>query len=82
MNALRGSPEYLTKTLNDLFAMIRQIGIPTWFCTFSCAELSRWPEVIETIELQHECTENERKLGNAQIQLEWTKKKKSQTDKM
>ena len=53
MNALWGSPEYWTKTLNDLFAMIRQIGIPTWFCTFSCAELSRWPEVIETIELQH-----------------------------
>jgi DNA replication protein DnaC/predicted peroxiredoxin len=54
MTALRGSPEYWNKTLSDLFAMIRQLGIPTWFCTFSAAELSRWPEVIETIELQNE----------------------------
>lgn len=26
--------------------MIRQLGIPTWFCSFSSADL-RWPEIIE-----------------------------------
>jgi len=49
LQALRGSPEYWRTTMNDLFAMIRQLGLPTWFCTFSAAELSRWPETIEAI---------------------------------
>ena len=40
------------KTLSDLFAMTMQSGIPTFFCTFSSAELSRWPEVIECIARQ------------------------------
>jgi hypothetical protein len=31
MEALRGTPEYWKRTLNDLFAMIRQVGLPTWF---------------------------------------------------
>ena len=52
MECLRGSPAYWKKTLSDLFAMIRQSGIPTFFCTFSSAELSRWPEVIECIARQ------------------------------
>ena len=51
-DSLRGSPDYWKRTMNDLFAMIRQLGLPTWFATFSCAELSRWPEIIETIERQ------------------------------
>ena len=40
MQTLRGSPEYWKNCMNDLFAMIRQIGIPTFFVTFSSAELS------------------------------------------
>ena len=52
MECLRGSPAYWKKTLSDLFAMIRQSGIPTFFCTFSSAELSRWPEVTECIARQ------------------------------
>ena len=52
MECLRGSPAYWKKTLSDLFAMIRQSGIPTFFCTFSSAELSRWPEVVECIARQ------------------------------
>ena len=31
--------------------MIRQLGTPTFFCTFSAAEF-RWPEVIEAIKRQ------------------------------
>ena len=51
---LRGSPEYWRRTMNDLFATIRQLGLPTFFFTFSAAELSRWwPEVIETIAKQN-----------------------------
>ena len=52
MQPIRGSPQYWSNTMNDLFACIRQNGIPTWFCSFSAAELSRWPEVVEAI-LKH-----------------------------
>lgn len=51
MQPLRGTPAYWEKTTRDLFAMIRQLGTPTFFCTFSAAEM-RWPEVIEAIKTQ------------------------------
>uniref|UniRef100_A0A3B1IIS5 ATP-dependent DNA helicase n=1 Tax=Astyanax mexicanus TaxID=7994 RepID=A0A3B1IIS5_ASTMX len=41
----------MKKTLRDLFAMLRQLGTPTFFCTFSAAEM-RWPEVITAIKAQ------------------------------
>ena len=51
--SLRGSPAYWKRTMNDLFAMIRQLGLPTFFVTFSSGELStRWPEVVKLIERQ------------------------------
>lgn len=28
--------------MGDLFAMLRSLGLPTWFVTLSSAELSRW----------------------------------------
>lgn len=34
---LRGSPPYWEKAKKDVFAMIRQLGIPTWFCYFFCS---------------------------------------------
>ena len=37
LNALRGSPPYLEKAKRDLFAMIRQLGSATLFCSFSSA---------------------------------------------
>ncbi len=37
--------------MRDLQAMIRQLGTPTFFCTFSAAEM-RWPEVITAIKAQ------------------------------
>lgn len=48
LQTIRGSPPYWEKTLKDLFAMLRQLGIPTWFCSFSAAD-RRWPEIIEAI---------------------------------
>ena len=44
----RGSPAYWEKALRDLFAMLHQLGTPTWFCTFSAAD-KRWPEIVEAI---------------------------------
>ena len=51
MQPLRGTPAYWEKTLRDLHAMVRQLGKPTFFVTFSAAEM-RWPEVIDIIKAQ------------------------------
>ncbi|KAM9812015.1 uncharacterized protein ACBT44_011392 isoform 3-T12 [Syngnathus typhle] len=51
MTPLRGTPAYWERTTKDLFAMIRQLGAPTFFCTFSAAEM-RWEEVITAIKAQ------------------------------
>ncbi|KAE8291528.1 hypothetical protein D5F01_LYC08879 [Larimichthys crocea] len=51
MQPLRRTPAYWEKTLKDLHAMVRQIGKPTFFLTFSAAEM-RWPEFINIIKAQ------------------------------
>ncbi|XP_026010111.1 uncharacterized protein LOC113013437 isoform X1 [Astatotilapia calliptera] len=51
MKPLRGTPAYWEKALKDLHAMVRQLGKPTFFLTFSAAEM-RWPEVVEVIKTQ------------------------------
>ncbi|KAK0151948.1 ATP-dependent DNA helicase PIF1 [Merluccius polli] len=51
MQPLRGTPAYWEKTLRDVHAMVRQIGKPTFFLTFSAAEM-RWPEIVEVIKAQ------------------------------
>lgn len=38
MQPIRGTPAYWSSAQKDLFAMLRQLGIPTWFCSFSAAE--------------------------------------------
>ncbi|XP_066289123.1 uncharacterized protein, partial [Branchiostoma lanceolatum] len=48
LQPIRGTPQYWDRTLKDLFGMIRQLGLPTFFCTFSAADL-RWTEVLESI---------------------------------
>ena len=39
LRALRGSPPYFEKAKKDIFAMIRQLGPATLFCSFSSAEM-------------------------------------------
>ncbi|XP_051814270.1 EF-hand domain-containing protein D1 isoform X1 [Acanthochromis polyacanthus] len=51
MQPLRGTPAYWNKSLRDLHAMLRQLGKPTFFLTFSAAEM-RWPEIIGVIKSQ------------------------------
>ncbi|XP_062622277.1 uncharacterized protein LOC134283815, partial [Saccostrea cucullata] len=52
MQPIRGTPAYWSATQKDLFAMLRQLGIPTWFCSFSAAEF-RWNDIVGSI-LRHE----------------------------
>ena len=43
-----GSPPYWQHQLYEVMAMIRVLGIPTWFLTLSAADL-HWPEMIQTV---------------------------------
>lgn len=52
LSTIRGSPEYWRRTLLDVLAMVRQLGIPTWFMTLTSADL-RWPEVIMSVAHQY-----------------------------
>ncbi|XP_078380326.1 uncharacterized protein LOC144663301 [Oculina patagonica] len=45
---LRASPPYFERCKRDLFAMIRQLGKPTWFCSFSAAE-TRWTHLLKIL---------------------------------
>ncbi|VDI00589.1 Hypothetical predicted protein [Mytilus galloprovincialis] len=48
MKPVRGTPPYWQAEQKIFFAMIRQLGIPTFFASFSSADF-RWKEIIETI---------------------------------
>jgi hypothetical protein len=41
LRAVRGSPPYFEKAKKDIFAMIRQLGAASLFCSFSSAE-TQW----------------------------------------
>ena len=45
---LRNSPVYLEKRKKDLFAMIRQLGLPTWFGSFSSAD-TNWHDLLKIL---------------------------------
>ena len=63
---IRGTPSFWQSVQKDLFAMLRQLGIPTWFCSFSAAEF-RWNEFTSVLLQQQGDT---RKAEN----LDWTEK--------
>ena len=48
LRALRGSPPYFDKAKRDLFAMIRQLGPATLFCSFSSAE-TQWTHLLQIL---------------------------------
>ena len=55
---IRGSPPYWQKMFYETLAMIRTLGIPTWFLTLSAADM-KWPEVIQSIARQYGTIYNE-----------------------
>ena len=48
LRALRGSPPYFEKAKRDLFAVIRQLGPATLFCSFSSAE-TQWIHLLKIL---------------------------------
>jgi hypothetical protein len=52
LQSVRGSYPFFHRTLLDLFARLKAWYIPTYFMSFSAADL-RWPDVIQTIAKQY-----------------------------
>ena len=48
MNSIKGTPAYWKKFKSECLAMVRQLGIPQFFLTLSCADL-RWNELVSII---------------------------------
>ena len=45
MNTIKGTPVYWKKFLHEVLAMVKQLGLPTFFITLSCADL-QWNELL------------------------------------
>ena len=48
LNTVRGSPPYFQAVSKDLFAMIRQLGVGSLFCSFSSAE-TKWIHLLKIL---------------------------------
>ena len=51
MAPIKGTPAYWKTFLYEVLAMVRQLGIPQWFLTLSCADL-RWVDLLRILLLQ------------------------------
>ena len=48
MNTIKGTPAYWKRFLQEVLAMVKQLGLPTFFLTLSCADL-RWNDLVSII---------------------------------
>ena len=48
LKQIRGTPPYWQNAQKDVLGMVRQLGKPTWFGSFSSADM-RWPEIMNTL---------------------------------
>lgn len=48
LKPIRGTPAFWQGIQKDLLACVHQLGIPTWFCSFSVADL-RWKILLSGI---------------------------------
>ncbi|XP_073323364.1 uncharacterized protein [Pagrus major] len=63
LKPIRGTPSFWQAAQRDLLACVRQLGVPTWFCSFSSADM-RWKNLLNSILKQAGRTETAE-------QLEW-----------
>ena len=49
MSEMKGTPAYWKRFLNDVLAMVKQLGIPSIFMTLSCANLPELPYILSQI---------------------------------
>ena len=63
MKSIKGTPVYWKTFLYDVLAMVKQLGLPTFFLTLSCADL-RWKELMQIISRLNKIDfENENDMG-------------------
>jgi len=67
LRALRGSPPYFETAKKDLFAMIRQLGPATLFCSFSSAE-TQW---IHLLKILGKLVDGKEYSDNELVNLNW-----------
>ena len=48
MNTTKETPAYWKRFMSEVLAMVKQLGIPTFFLTLSCTDL-RWNEILAII---------------------------------
>ena len=48
VNTIKGTPAYWKRFKSEVLAMVKQLGIPTFFLTLSCANL-RWNAILTII---------------------------------
>ena len=69
---LRNSPAYLEARKKDIFAMIRQLSLPTWFMSLSAAD-TRWTDLLRMLaKLNDDVEYSEEEIEN----LSWQEKTK------
>ena len=69
---LRNSPAYLETRKKDIFAMIRQLSLPTWFMSLSAAD-TRWTDLLKMLAKLNEGIDySEKEIEN----LSWQEKTK------
>ena len=69
---LRNSPAYLEARKKDIFAMIRQLSLPTWFMSLSAAD-TRWTDLLRMLaRLNDDIEYSEEEIEN----LSWQEKTK------
>ena len=67
MSSVKGATAYSKQFLYDVLIMVKQLGIPTYFLTLSCADL-RWEELLYTINRLNNLGLSEDELKNLSYQ--------------
>ena len=67
MNSIKGTPAYWKKLLFDVLAMVKQLGVPTFFMTLSSADL-KWNELVSIINELHKLDLSEENIKNLSYQ--------------
>ena len=63
MNSIKGTPAFSKKFLFDVLAMVKQLGVPTFFMTLSSADL-KWNELVSIINKLHKLNMSEEDIEN------------------
>ena len=61
MSSVKGSPALWKQCLLDVFAMVKQLGISTFFVTLSCAYL-KWEELPNIINKLNQLSVSDKRL--------------------